>query len=956
MKPLSLTMSAFGSYANKTTIDFTGQQRGIFLITGDTGAGKTTIFDAITYALYNQTSGGERNGNMMRSQYASSDVETYVELVFSYRDEVYTIKRSPDYVVTKTLKNGKVKEQKMASKVELFLPDGSMYPEKKTQTDAKIVEILGLTVEQFTQIVMIAQGDFLKLLYTKSDQRKLIFSKLFKTDIYWKIEEQLRRQSAEMDDKLQENERAFSQEQARIIYPDELKVDAIKVETTDLQETLEETPKMINIQELPLQELVEKIREKEKEVTAEENRLRKELEEQNRTLTQAKELNKLFVALEKARETKQRLIEAKTEEMHRQKILQEAQIAEKVHLVEAKKLETEAKKKKSDESVAELAQWIDETEFLQKEQEALFEEKKKCAKEDTKKMQDEILAIAAQLPAYDILATEVNKANESKANLKLLFEQQEKQQQMHSMEVTQLQNALDRAKENVEKTKQDWEQMHAKALTAAESYEKLYALFMKEQAGILARNLKEDMPCPVCGSLHHPAPAKWSEDSISEADVNKAKTIRGQMETERDTLWKKFEEEKHYFSEKELQFKQLEERHKLEKETLLHNIEEKKTFYEKQQAEVVRIQKDLPFASKEEAVGRQVYLEKQKESIASQLEMQRLHLEEQRESLNTKRGQLMQEKEKREQLKKECADIELELKNILVKSGFESEDAYHQALLTEQQRSHIERESKDYLAKCSEIDGQLKALEKATAKKSFTETAELETKLQETEQLRKQTEKKKMNLHTAYATNQSVLEKSADYLEQKEKLQAQDRIIKSLYRTASGRLSGSAKIDFETYIQRQYFKQIIYEANKRLLTMSNHQFILKLKETANAGKKANEGLDLSVYSLITDSERDIKTLSGGESFLAALAMALGLSDIVERSAGAIHPDMMFIDEGFGSLDAQSRAQAIEVLNQLAGDNRLIGIISHVTELKEQMEHKLIVTRTEKGSKANWEIQ
>ena len=177
--------------------------------------------------------------------------------------------------------------------------------------------------------------------------------------------------------------------------------------------------------------------------------------------------------------------------------------------------------------------------------------------------------------------------------------------------------------------------------------------------------------------------------------------------------------------------------------------------------------------------------------------------------------------------------------------------------------------------------------------------------------------------------------------------------MKMTGQTANGRLSGSAKIDFETYIQRQYFKQIIHEANKRLLTMSNHQFILKLKEEANTGRKTNEGLDLSVYSLVTDSERDVKTLSGGESFLGALAMALGLSDIVERSAGAIHPDMMFIDEGFGSLDAQSRQQAIEVLGELAGDSRMVGIISHVTELKEQIDRKLVVSRTDKGSRAVW---
>ena len=209
MKPEKLVMSAFGSYAGRTKIDFTKQRGGLFLITGDTGAGKTTIFDAITYALYNQTSGGERNGAMMRSQYAKPADETYVEFSFSYAGASYRVRRNPDYKIIKQLKNGKRKEQKVPAGVELVLPDGSVLPEKRNATDAKIEEIVGLTKEQFTQIVMIAQGDFLKLLYAKSDDRKEIFSKLFRTGSYWRIQEKLRRRSGEMDDAIAENARGI---------------------------------------------------------------------------------------------------------------------------------------------------------------------------------------------------------------------------------------------------------------------------------------------------------------------------------------------------------------------------------------------------------------------------------------------------------------------------------------------------------------------------------------------------------------------------------------------------------------------------------------------------------------------------------------------------------------------------------------------------------------------------
>ena len=212
MKPLKLTMSAFGSYAGKNVIDFTGQQQGIFLITGDTGAGKTTtIFDAITYALYNQTSGGERNGNMMRSQYAQPETETYVELEFLYRGQTYRVRRNPDYKITKTLKNGKIREQKVPHSVELTLPDGTVFPEKKNATDAKIIEILGLTADQFSQIVMIAQGDFQKLLLADTKERQGIFREIFKTGGYQILQEKLKAESGKLSDELEFARRSVNQ-------------------------------------------------------------------------------------------------------------------------------------------------------------------------------------------------------------------------------------------------------------------------------------------------------------------------------------------------------------------------------------------------------------------------------------------------------------------------------------------------------------------------------------------------------------------------------------------------------------------------------------------------------------------------------------------------------------------------------------------------------------------------
>lgn len=753
MKPRRLILSAFGSYAGKTEIDFTGEQQGIFLITGDTGAGKTTIFDAITYALYGQTSGGERSGNMMRSQYAQPSTETFVELTFLYREQVYTVRRNPEYQIEKTLKNGTVKSQKVASNVELTMPDGMVFPEKKAATDAKIEEILGLTAEQFTQIVMIAQGDFLKLLYTKSDERKKIFSKLFQTDKYWRIQERLKYRSLHLDDLMEENKRAYAQEMARIVVPEELR-----------EQQTEDTT-------MPLEELINRIVERKKEA---DGQLREVQEEEKRLsviLSGLEEVNRQFEQWEKMLRQQAELAGRKEEEELRVKRIANVKRAEKIRSFEEKYLEAVRNVEQSGNLLGKLEKAV-----------VSLEEKRREAGE----------RLEAQKDAY-------------------------------------------------------------------------YQTLIAQQAGLLAMDLKEGEACPVCGSKEHPA--------LAAGDIR-------------------------------------------------HKISELEEELNRAKAKLAKCTENLENAEKE---------------------------------LQMNRGRVKQEQEKYEACQRICEQAKEAYRKQLADSSFDDEEAYKQAYLPERSREKLERESREYQEKCALTAGQLVTWEKALKGKEKRDTAELKMKLQEVQHSVKQLERRKMQLHAAHQTNRTVLENSRSYMETGTRLAEEDTVVKSLYRTAAGKLSGSAKIDFETYIQRQYFKQIIHEANKRLLTMSGQQFMLKLKEESDVGKRSNEGLDLSVYSLVTDSERDVKTLSGGESFMAALSMALGLSDIVGKNAGGIQMDMLFIDEGFGSLDANSRNQAIEVLQQLSGGKRMVGIISHVTELKEQIDHKLVVTRSDKGSKANWEM-
>ncbi len=928
MKPLKLTMSAFGSYAGKNVIDFTGQQQGIFLITGDTGAGKTTIFDAITYALYNQTSGGERNGNMMRSQYARPETETYVELEFLYRGQTYRVRRNPDYKITKTLKNGKIREQKVPHSVELTLPDGTVFPEKKNATDAKIIEILGLTADQFSQIVMIAQGDFLKLLYTKSDERKMIFSKLFRTDIYWKIQENLRRKSMEMDERIQENDRAFEQEKSRIIL---------------LPES----------EELPLDELVERLRERLKDALKEQNLRRANVEELNKKITKYEEINKLFVSLEKIRQNGKELEARQAESKERRQQIENARKADKVLVAEQQNLRQQQAVEQSVQAIAKMEETLTNNQEMFETLKTQLQEVEAEQKREAADIQKKMLALEQSFPSYEALQN----ARSEEQQAKKVWEDLEKtsEESFHKKEagIAALKEQQKRQEQVVEQMKKNWEQTSLSASESAKHYEHMYEAFLKEQAGILAENLSAGCPCPVCGSTVHPDPAKLSDHAVTELEVEQAKKTRAAAEEKRDLAYAAFEAEKTE-KQKLAQAVEKEEADFVLAQTIAkQQRKEAEQNYVSLQKIAEQIREKLVYPSLAEAKKQYAAMQKALEAAEQEIERKRQKVSELAEAMNTLKGQKLAEEENQKTAKKLAAKTEKEYAKLLEKSGFVSEETYHLAILPERSRSKLEREEKEYESQCLRQQSEQKLLEKQVSGKTYTDTTELNEQLKAEKQALKEAEKTYMELHTAYENDRSVLQNCAVYLEKGKKLESEDQVIKSLSKTANGRLSGSAKIDFETYIQRQYFKQIIHEANKRLLTMSNHQFILKLKEEANTGRKTNEGLDLSVYSLVTDSERDVKTLSGGESFLAALAMALGLSDIVERSAGAIHPDMMFIDEGFGSLDAQSRQQAIEVLAELAGDSRMVGIISHVTELKEQIDRKLVVSRTDKGSRAVW---
>ena len=883
MKPIELVMSAFGSYGREEVIDFSALDGEIFLITGDTGAGKTTIFDAIMYAVYGKTSGGERDGSMMRSQFASPGAKTFVRYTFSYGNAIYKIERNPEYTVEVTLKNGTVKNRKVAQNVELILPDNSVFPGKKSETDAKIEEIIGLSSEQFTQMAMIAQGDFLKLIYAKSDERKKIFTKLFGTGFYSRIQEELRRQSNEMDDAITENKRAYEQDFGRKIVPEGY----VKEEDADTKSALE-----------TVESYLEFGKNKEKEISKICEEDKKELNGLSSRIAKAEETEKTFLLLEKAEAKRQQLAEVLAEQELRKKALKQAERAEAVHRMESHLIETKQALEKNKRERIELAESGQE--------------------------------ISTAMTLYDKIKEWIELCKKTEI----------------CEEIAKRLSAYQKERKTLDKLQIKWKDTTEKSFLCAENYNTKYRIFLQEQAGILAKDLKEKAPCPVCGSIEHPNPAKLSLEAVSEQEVNEAKEIREQAEKLRE----KAENDYRIKAENvKLAWAQLVELYENNLSGQPQNAEDAEEILgkikDKIQAEIVQY-KEIFSAN---AVWNTFYFKYSKNSFADEMESKAESIY---QEILSKQGRLLGEIESKKSREAELLKVlqkeEKQYQKSILDAGFADEEEYHKGILSKRQQDSLRLAIERYEADCQNNSGELKSLKTQVKGRERTDIQALKQSYREKENLLKKMDRQKQEMHMANATNADIFLRLQKNEEKLRVLREEDALLKILYRTANGRLTQSVKMDLETYVQRQYFRQIIKQANKRFLVMTNHQFMLQIKEEMT-GKGKNEGLDLQVYSLVTGSIRDVKTLSGGESFMAALSMALGLSDIVKQNVGGIHLEMMFIDEGFGSLDGESRKKAIEVLEELSGGNRMIGIISHVTELKEQMEKKLLVTRNEKGS-------
>ena len=1044
MRPVKLIMSAFGSYAGKTEIDFTEIPNGLFLITGDTGAGKTTIFDAITYALYDRTSGGTRDGNMMRSQYAGEETDTYVEYTFLYQKKEYKIRRNPEYLRLgkRRYADGSPRYVKETPKVELTLPDGSIFKGKKRETDQKISEIIGLDADQFTQISMIAQGEFLKLLLAESRERKKIFSRIFQTRFYYRIQEELKKQAVQLYVKLEQNLQEMKLEMARVEYPSYKKDGGVRPEEVQLEKCTEEKElikqwKMIAGQDIPdrerisviLKEIIDQGSRWEKVCKKESSRAQTVLEDKNRLLKEAELLNQLFDSYERVlsrleekmpEKAKYELLTGRIQTGKKAgRVLQE----EKRYLEEEKRLtELEVQERSLQKELQECRKQLQELTDKQKEAGREKTEKETVLTEKKVRIQDAILqyqGMNAKKEELDKIIKEIkNYLNQSETILqkKEILQNNQKEhieeQIRHYEELDHQEERKEELKEDCERAKKEADREQKNYENAWAEYEMKYHKFLNEQAGILALNLEDGHPCPVCGSREHPQIAALSDEAPTQAEVELAKAERDKKEKIRDikteafrkclagyqaaqeiclTLRKNIKDEaeditgigwkekiqslKRTLMETEKRLKQLEEIFercrtlKENQEQITDQIEkleekerktsqsltESKLMYTKLEAEYQAMEEKLPYKTMEEA-------EEHLREITGKLELVRNNYETVTRCLTEKQNKEKELEGRQKTVSASVVQSQEEVqkkirsyKQIMKEQGFEDEESYHSQCMTERELEEAEQWTGAYQKELQELEANRTLLEQQLEGKERKDTEQIAREIKDASGELEEIRKEYMKLHNTNERNREIRDNLKRNFEKNSGLQKQYEIVGNLSKTANGNLSGSAKLDFETYIQRQYFRQIIRAANKRLVRMTSGEFILQCRDVEKLGSQGQAGLDLDVYHMATDTVRDVKTLSGGESFMAALSMALGLSDIVQNTAGAIHLDTMFIDEGFGSLDDVSRDQAIRVLNDLADKDRLIGIISHVNELKEQIDHKLVVKKNEKGSSVSWSL-
>lgn len=907
MRPLKITMSAFGPYAGEVTLDMQKLGKsGIYLITGDTGAGKTTVFDAISYALYGEASGNYRENTTLRSKYASADTPTFVELEFEYNNEIYKINRNPEYPRPNKRGEGFTKQ---SANAELVMPDGSVITKIK-EVSAKVEEIIGINKNQFSQIAMIAQGDFRKLLNCETNERSKIFRKIFKTEPYHNIEIKLSSLFNELRRNREKEKSGIEQyiNQLKCNKNDTLSLELERAKSGDV--LIEDVIKLAG-------EIINKD-------TLEYTKTQKNIESINEEIEKINSNIKLY---ENQEETKKayakasaKLEELKTKRNDCEKAYKSAEaqrerlddLTKKINLINSKMPKYD-ELKSLENSISERTQSFEKSNNLLKLKQQEITSLEKEIDEKSKAL-EEVKGADLLVQKLTVQKEEIKKKAEALKELKTEIDRCKTEQK-------NLKNAQSFAKSALDE------------YGALENeYNQIYIAFFNEQAGIIADELKDGEPCPVCGSTSHPNLARKSENAPSQADVESAQNLvkkaQEKADKARDTasaLKSRFDEiatnvksaAKKLFGTDDNVFDDYNSNiNALKKEydrtlALLKTANEKLSLYQKLDKEIPEIQEKQKSLSDEIST-----LNTQKASDEAFISENTKRVTSIKSELDFESADLAKDK------LKEYTNLSDDIKNAIEKSKNDFDDIKSKYDTQKGTKASLENALKEFkeidLASLNE-----KSLKLNEYKKGVDETAKL--------------------LYSRIDSNKLLVDNISVKRDILKGYDDKYVWLKALSETANGDISGKEKITLETFVQMTYFDSIIRKANIRLLTMSDGQYELVRRSDAETLKK-NEGLALDVIDHFNASSRSVSTLSGGESFMASLCLALGLSDEIQSSNGGIKLDTMFVDEGFGSLDGEALDRALSALTSLSQGNRLVGIISHVDALCDRIDNKIVITK------------
>lgn len=1011
MKPKKLIISAFGPYAEKTEIDFERLgASGLYLITGDTGAGKTTIFDAITFALYGESSQKVREAGMLRSKYAKAQAPTFVDFTFVYRQKEYQIIRNPEYLRPKERGEGMTVQRAEAT---LYFPDGRQPVTRFLDVTRTIETLIGLDCQQFTQIAMLAQGEFQKLLLAGTGQRGEIFRQIFHTGFYQKIQIRLGDEAKICKRTYEEVRKSICQYMEGVVCGENqiLKAELEVLKKAGFQGNVERGLEILSdilledgallakldetLQELDLSiqredQLLGKVKQSRK-LQAELEKKQSDYSEQQISLNEARiEWEKAKDSMEEGEELA-RKIQAGKEAVKKWErfeaiciLLEEKQNLADFHgkscaKKEQKKGELKQELWRSQEQLNSLKGAEAERERLMHQQE--WWRFRKLKLEQLKKEADHLQK------QMDSLTEEKEKLDRQEAEGRILW--QAHQEEWENLKEVEKALHVRRLEDERERSEQEYQEAVRQRDRKRSVYQHLEQLFLDAQAGILAQHLRDGVPCMVCGSIHHPSPAALPSEIPEKEELDarkeelsqweskvqqKSADIRHlreqiQMETEnhlenlvqQDILW--LEEKKKRKQELEFLLKEDEaavwtsEKRRQEKEIQLASVKGQSEEKKRQRESVVGEIKEQ--GAKEEGFL-SVMLEQIEEALSANKEKlaRKERLEEERPLKEAQIAALEEEISKgtiqRERLKAEEEQLKEEILLMREELGDKKKEELKEQIEMLCQRKKDLEESygqaeADYQEKVSENAAIVSAMETLKGQLKYTENLreeEIRLRRQEFLEQKEAVSHQRAEQYAARIQNQKIY--GLVHKKQKSMVEAEQRFIwmKALSDTANGTLAGKQKMEFETYVQTAYFDRILRRANLRFLTMTLGQYELK-RQTGSDNKKEKSGLELEVIDHYNGSSRSVKTLSGGESFQASLSLALGLSDEIQSYAGGIRLDAMFVDEGFGSLDEEALNQAVKALNDLTEDSRMVGIISHVPELKERIEKKIVVKKDRK---------